>query len=63
MGDGKNKNGGNPVIVNIQKRDLGVVAMGSSQSNTNFSATSYGPNIYGNANTQSREALHNFPHS
>lgn len=32
-------NGGRPVIVNVQKRDLGTVVIGNGQSTTNFSAT------------------------
>ena len=35
----KNINGGRPVVVTQQMRDLGMVAMGNSQSTTNLNAT------------------------
>lgn len=35
----KNVNGGRPVVVTQQMRDLGMVAMGNSQSTTNLNAT------------------------
>lgn len=50
-------NGGRPVIVDLQKRDLGMVTMGSGQSSTHFNATGtgtpYGTNIKGTAMTTS----------
>jgi hypothetical protein len=41
----KSVNGGNPVIVDLQKRDLGVVAIASGNSSTNINA-----NVSGTAN-------------
>lgn len=47
----KQKNGGTPVVVDLQKRDLGMVALGSGQTNTTLSPTTIGNNTYGTANT------------
>lgn len=53
----KTVNGGHPVIVDLQKRDLGVVAIDSGQSTTQFNATAtgtpYATNISGAATTTS----------
>lgn len=50
-------NGGHPVIVDMQKRDLGIVSMGSGQSATRINATGtgtpYATNIMGTATTTS----------
>ena len=50
-------NGGRPVIVDLQKRDLGIVAMKSGQSTTRINATATGTpsatNISGTATTTS----------
>lgn len=49
------RNGGRPVIVDLQKTDLGYVAMGNATSNTNvtgnYSGNRYGGNLSGNATT------------
>jgi hypothetical protein len=51
----KKINGGKPVVVTQQMRDLGVVAVNNSQSSTNLNATANGvgtsTNIYGTATT------------
>ncbi|HMS85514.1 MAG TPA: hypothetical protein PKD12_17870 [Nitrospira sp.] len=48
-------NNGRPVIVDLQKRDLGMVTMGSGQSSTHFNATGtgtpYSTNLMGSATT------------
>jgi hypothetical protein len=49
----KEDNGGYPVIVDLRQKDLGVVVLGSGQSTTNLSASSYGNNVYGTATTSS----------
>lgn len=53
----KTLNGGRPVIVDLQKRDLGIVAMDSGQSTTRINATAtgtpYATNISGTASTTS----------
>lgn len=53
----KELNGGNPVIVDVQKRDLGVVAMGNGQSATRINATGtgtpYATSVLGTATTTS----------
>lgn len=55
--DCKAKNGGKPVIVDIQKRDLGVVVFDGGQSTTNISANAignpYNTHITGTATTTS----------
>lgn len=45
------KNGGKPIVVDLQKRDLGVVALSPAQTNTTLSATTIGSSTYGTANT------------
>lgn len=51
-------NGGRPIIVDLEKRDLGTVAVGSSNSTTRFNATATSDSarnqarISGTANTQ-----------
>lgn len=53
--------GGRPVIVNVQKRDLGTVVIGNGQSTTNFSATAtdspYATNVSGVARTHSSGSM------
>jgi len=53
----KTLNGGRPVIVDMQKRDLGMVTMGSGQSFTHLNATGtgtpYSTNLMGTATTTS----------
>ena len=53
--DCKARNGGKPVIVDLQKRDLGVVAFDSGQANTRVNANAagspYNTNITGTATT------------
>ena len=53
--DCKSRNGGKPVIVDLQKRDLGIVAFDSGQANTRINATAtrnpYNTNISGTATT------------
>lgn len=55
----KNVNGGRPVVVDLQKRDLGVGVISSGTTNTNINATVSGTNysnqarVTGNANTTS----------
>jgi len=49
----KENNGGYPVVVDLRQKDLGVVVLGSGQSTTNLSASSYGNNAYGTATTSS----------
>ncbi len=55
--DCKARNGGRPVIVDLQKRDLGVVALNSGQATTRLNATAtgtpYSTNIAGTATTTS----------
>ncbi|AZR42999.1 hypothetical protein [Marinobacter salarius] len=51
------KNGGYPVIVDLQQKDLGVVVFGTGQSSTNFSGNAYGNAVYGNASTSSTGSL------
>jgi hypothetical protein len=55
--DCKAKNGGRPVIVDLQKRDLGIVAMDTGQSTTRINATAtgtpYATNVSGTATTTS----------
>jgi hypothetical protein len=65
--DCKAKNGGHPVIVDLQKRDLGIVSMGSGQATTHLNATAtnnpYSTNVYGTAHTTSSSsgtALRNY---
>ena len=55
--DCKAKNGGHPVVVNLEKQDLGVIALGQGQSNTNFSARAAGNAINGTAATSSIGSL------
>lgn len=50
----KDKNGGHPVVVTLQKRDIGYGAMGSGQATTTFSASTYGTNTYGDAQTSAQ---------
>jgi hypothetical protein len=54
-------NGGRPVIVDLQKRDLGIVAMGTGQSTTQINATAtgtpYATNITGAATTTSAGSM------
>ena len=45
------KNGGHPVVIDLQKRDLGMVYFGSGQSNTTLNASTYGNRTSGNAST------------
>lgn len=51
------RNGGKPVIVDLQKTDLGYVAIGNETSNTNatgsYSGNRYGGSVSGNATTNS----------
>ncbi len=49
----KEENGGYPVIVDLRQKDLGVVVLGSGQSTTNLSTSSYGNTAYGTATTSS----------
>lgn len=53
----KTLNGGHPVIVDLQKRDLGMVATGSGHSSTQFNGTGmgtrYATNMMGTATTTS----------
>ena len=55
--DCKARNGGHPVIVNIQKRDLGIVAIDSGQATTHINGTAtgnpYSTNVTGTATTTS----------
>jgi len=55
--DCKAKNGGRPVIIDLQKRDLGIVAMDTGQSTTRINATATGSphatNVTGTATTTS----------
>ena len=55
--DCKARNGGRPVIVDMQKRDLGIVALNSAQATTRLNATTtgtaYGANTTGIATTNS----------
>ncbi len=57
MEDCKARNGGRPVIVDLQKRDLGIVAMDSGQATTRINATAtsnpYSSNVTGTATTTS----------
>ena len=46
-------NGGRPVIVDMEKRDLGIVSISSGQSATRLNATGTGTNITGTAMTTS----------
>lgn len=49
--------GGRPIVVNVQKRDLGVVVLGGGQSTTMINATAVGTsnitNVAGTATTHS----------
>lgn len=47
----KERNGGSPIVIDLQKRDLGTVALGQGQANTTFNATTIGNSTYGTANT------------
>lgn len=47
----KEINGGRPVVIYLQKRDLGTVTLGQGQANTTFNATTIGNSTYGTANT------------
>lgn len=47
------ENGGYPVMVDLRQKDLGVVMLGSGQSTTNLSASSFGNTTYGTATTSS----------
>ncbi len=55
--DCKAKNGGRPVIVDLQKRDLGIVTLGSGSSTTQLDARAagypYAANVSGTATTTS----------
>ena len=55
--DCKARNGGRPVIVDLQKRDLGVIAVNSGQASTRLNATAAGnsnsTNVTGTATTTS----------
>lgn len=55
--DCKARNGGKPIVVDLQKRDLGVIAFNSGQANTRIDATAtrnpYSSNITGTAATTS----------
>ena len=55
--DCNTRNGGKPVIVDLQKRDLGTVAIDNNQASTRISATAtgnpYNTNISGTATTTS----------
>lgn len=53
----KEKNGGYPVIVDLQQKDLGVVVFGSGQSSTNLSGNAYGNSVYGTATTSSSGSI------
>jgi hypothetical protein len=50
-------NGGKPVVVDLQKRDLGMAVFNSGSSNTTFNGTVTGSHnqayVYGSANTSS----------
>jgi hypothetical protein len=54
--DCKARNGGKPVIVNLQKRDIGTITFEDGQARTRINATStrnqYNSNIIGNATTR-----------
>jgi hypothetical protein len=56
-------NGGRPIIVDLEKRDLGTVAMGSSNSTTRINATATTDNsrnqarISGTGNTQTLSSV------
>lgn len=65
--DCKAKNGGRPVIVDLQKRDLGIVALGGGSSTTRINATAtgtpYAANVSGTGTTTSSSsttALRNY---
>lgn len=45
------RNGGTPVIVDIKKQDLGMVAIGNANSNSSLNATRLGNSIHGTINT------------
>lgn len=53
--DCKARNGGQPVIVDLQKRDIGSIAVGGAQSNTQLRANAVGASgvvtVAGTANT------------
>ncbi|MCU7806106.1 MAG: hypothetical protein KZQ96_23275 [Candidatus Thiodiazotropha sp. (ex Lucinoma borealis)] len=55
--DCKARNGGHPVIVDLKKRDLGIVTMDSGQATTRINATatgnSHSTNVTGTATTTS----------
>lgn len=55
--DCKARNGGRPVIIDLQKRDLGIIAMDSGQATTRINATAtgnpYSTNVTGTASTTS----------
>ncbi len=59
--DCRAKNGGRPVIVDLQKRDLGIVAMNSGQSTSRINATAtgtpYSANVTGTATTTSSRGM------
>ena len=59
--DCKARNGGIPVIVDLQKRDLGIVAMDSGQATTHINATAtgnpYSTNVTGTATTTSSRGV------
>lgn len=67
MEDCKARNAGHPVIVDLQKRDLGIVAMGGNSSTTSVQANvvgnRYGSSLSGTGTTHSSgsvTALRNF---
>lgn len=53
----KARNGGKPVMVNLQQRDLGMMAIGSGQANTTFNATGTGNSVAGTARTTSTSTM------
>ena len=56
------RNGGTPVVVNLQKTDLGFVSIGNTQASTNVSGNAYGSGFNGTATssgTTSTGALRN----
>ena len=49
--DCKARNGGKPVVVDLQKSDVGMMVVNSGQATTNYNARATGNYIYGTANT------------